>query len=107
MFRCPICRNNIGMRPEVELFAGEMEKQLDKNEHKGGWGNCDRRFLLLELTKNYYHLEKLLVCFEGFGNVLRPILISEESEKDILRRCANIANFAMMIADNYGGLGDE
>lgn len=47
------------------------------------------------------------MCFEGFGNVLRPILISEESEKDILRRCANIANFAMMIADNYGGLGDE
>lgn len=91
-------------RPEAARFAEEMENQLQANEEKGGWKDSDRRFLLSELTKNYNHLERLLVWFEGPGNVCRSTLISRESEKDILRRAANIANFAMMIADNFGGL---
>lgn len=60
-----------------------------------------------ELTKNYYELEKMLVWYEGPGNVQRLALISKQSERDILRRSANIANFVMMIADNYGGLMKE
>ena len=27
----------LDVRPEVKWFAGEMEKQLGANEHKGGW----------------------------------------------------------------------
>jgi hypothetical protein len=92
------------VRPEVAQFAEEMEKQLRANEDKGGWKSCDRRFLLEELCKNYYRLEEMLIWFEGPGNTKRNTLVSDENMPEILRRCANIANFVMMIADNHGGL---
>lgn len=81
MFRCPICRNNIGMRPEVELFAGEMEKQLDKNEHKGGWGNCDRRFLLLELTKIITISKNFLCVSKDLAMFCGPSLFLKKAKK--------------------------
>ena len=28
------------LRSEVQKFAEEMEKQLQANEHKGGWKDC-------------------------------------------------------------------
>jgi len=74
------------LRPEVKRFAEEMERQLRNNDHKGGWENCDRTFLLNELVKNY------------------KALLATGKKENILRRCVNIANFAMMIADNWGGL---
>lgn len=69
------------VREEVRWFAGEMERQLLKNENKGGWLSCDINFLLNELYKNYSRL------------------MSETDSGEIVHRCANIANFAMMIAD--------
>lgn len=77
-------------RPKVRKFAWEMEKQLRANEYKGGWKNCDSDFLLNELKKNY---NKVWMLCAG--------------DPEVLRRCANIANFAMMIADNWGGLTEE
>lgn len=75
------------LRPEVQKFAEEMEKQLRANEHKGGWEDCDSGFLMSELEKNFNALWRL-----------------QPSDKaGILRRATNIANFAMMIADNWGG----
>ena len=76
------------IRSEVQRFAKEMEKQLQANEHKGGWEDCDSGFLMSELEKNFNALWRL-----------------QPSDKaGILRRATNIANFAMMIADNWGGL---
>ena len=76
------------LRPEVQKFAEEMEKQLRANEHKGGWKDCDKDFLYSELMKN---ITTLVVA-----------LMFNNQEEHITRRCANIANFAMMIADNFG-----
>lgn len=81
----------IELRPEVQKFAEKMELQLRANEHKIGWKKCSDGFLMGELKKNYYAL---------WG-------MSPWDEKIILRRAANIANFAMMIADNWGGLMGE
>ena len=75
----------LDVRPEVKWFAGEMEKQLGANEHKGGWQDCDSSFLLEELHKNYDELFWLTL---------------DDPLEDICRRAANIANFAMMVADN-------
>ena len=78
----------MNLRSEVQRFAKEMEKQLQANEHKGGWEDCDSGFLMSELEKNFNALWRL-----------------QPSDKaGILRRATNIANFAMMIADNWGGL---
>ncbi len=78
------------LRPEVRAFAEEMEKQLKANEHKGHWDDCKEDFLYDELDKNFQILD---------------FALANNDMPEILRRCANIANFAMMLADNEGNLG--
>lgn len=80
------------LRPEVARFAEEMEKQLQANEHKGHWKDCRYSFLINELFRNY-------------SRMLNAFMSNNASE--ILRRTANIGNFAMMIADNFGGLMEQ
>lgn len=91
----------IELRPEVQKFAEEMEKQLKANEHKGGWKDCTYDFLLSELDKN---LNRLRYLNGHRGGCIAEI---KESVKEVNRRCANIANFAMMICDNAGALGED
>lgn len=70
------------LRKEVARFAVLMEELLRSNEDKGGWGDCTLLFLKNELEKNFRRLR------------------SCDSHEEFRRRCANIANFAMMLADN-------
>ena len=88
----------ISLRSEVLKFAKEMEKQLRANEHKGHWRNCAYGFLLKELDKN---LDNLKYLNENRGGNLVEI---RKNMRTAVIRCANIANFAMMFADNCGGL---
>lgn len=81
-------------REEVKKFAQEMEKQLQANEHKGGWKKCNDYLLYKGIEHNARELVQTLMMAEG-------------NKADIIRRCANIANYAMMIADNFGGLGGK
>ncbi|MEF3312575.1 hypothetical protein PV433_27165 [Paenibacillus sp. GYB004] len=74
--RCP------AMRKEVYAFALQMEEQLRANDHKGGWENTSTDYFIDQLHKN---TRKLLSC---------------TSHEEYRLRCANIANFAMMLADN-------
>lgn len=78
-------------RSEVMKFAFEMEKQLSANEHKGGWKRDNHQdltgFLLLNLEKLRHELIKI------------P---PNRDKQEITKRCANIANFAMMVTDNEG-----
>lgn len=76
-------------RKEIMAFAYWMEGQLKVNEHKGGWSKEHHEFLSRQLFRNLSMLDK--------------DLSKEDQDKyEITLRCANIANFAMMIADNYG-----
>lgn len=84
------------VRPVVKRFAAEMEKQLVANAHKGSWKECGEDFLYGEL--------------EGILNENLTILdfaLANADTPEVLSRCANIANFAMMIADNWGGLSER
>ena len=81
--------------PEVQKFAEEMEKQLRANEHKGGWEDCTICHLIVELRRNSYELERA---------ALRVDAGLTSSIPSVVRRAANVANFAMMVADNWGGL---
>ena len=79
-------------RRVISEFAYDMEKQLQVNDHKGGWKRehwCD---LATDIEINIEKLRKELMK-KGRANFdLHEITI----------RCANIANYAMMIADNEG-----
>lgn len=67
------------VRPEVAEFGLEMEKQLIANEFKGGWENCTHTYLIHQVQKNVHGL------------------MNSISHSEFRRRCANIANFAMML----------
>ncbi|MDN4525356.1 hypothetical protein [Fictibacillus fluitans] len=76
-----------GPRYEVRVFAQMMENQLRANDHKTGWKKEKVEFLCQELSRNYTAL---------------AIAIKEGDRTEVVNRCANIANFSMMIGDNEG-----
>jgi hypothetical protein len=71
---------------QIQWFGGEMEKQMKANHYKGKWENIVDELLIEEMSKNQGRLSEIMggaPCDPG----------------EYIRRCANIANFAMMIAD--------
>lgn len=81
------------LRPEVRLFAAMMERKLQANEHKGGWQDDTALALLRRLREEADELERCLQV-----GMSAPTVAYE---------AADVANFAMMIADVVGGLLDE
>ncbi|MCM3618722.1 hypothetical protein M3936_14115 [Sutcliffiella horikoshii] len=77
-------------REEVRKFSHAMESMLASNDHKGHWKNEHHEYLNRELERNHLLL-------------IKELLKEDQDKYEITQRCANIANFAMMISDNYGG----
>ena len=68
------------LRPEVAAFAQAMENALRENDWKGHWRHCSGTYLFNRLR--------------GEVNEL-----SRASTSARLKEAADVANFAMMIAD--------
>ena len=77
------------LRAEVQWFAEQMEVQLRTNDWKGGWQDDEQCDLLHRIRQETAELQQVLSP-EIFG----------ESDKDIIAEAVDVANFAMMIADN-------
>jgi glutathionyl-hydroquinone reductase len=75
------------VRNSVDWFSKQMERKLKKNDHKGGWRNCELQYLSMRLTQERKELTEAIA--------------SKDFQK-IIDECADIANFAMMIADRFG-----
>lgn len=71
------------VRPELSWFAGLLESQLQECGYSDGWSHCTDHYLIQELERNLNKLKQTTPLQEEFR-----------------RHCANIAIFAMMIADN-------
>jgi hypothetical protein len=56
----------ITLRPEVQAFAEIMEERLQANEHKGGWENCEPRYLRKRVDEEFW---ELLEALERDGDV--------------------------------------
>ena len=82
------------LRPEVERFAWAMEMKLRKNDHKGHWSGCTNAYLLRRLVGETEELRLAMLGPDG-----QKSLTVAEAEY-IIREAADVANFAMMIADN-------
>ena len=74
------------IRPSVRRFNVDMEKKLRANDHKECWNNDTQLEILSNLKEEVTELEEAI----EFG------LTSEE----IIKEYADIANYAMMGADN-------
>ena len=70
-------------------FARDMESQLKVNDHKRGWDHTSESYLLGKIQYNLSTLD---------GKLSKD----DRDKHEITIRCANIANYAMMIADNEG-----
>ncbi|WP_217647716.1 hypothetical protein [Alicyclobacillus macrosporangiidus] len=73
------------MRPEIAWFAEQMSGKLDENAHKGGWNRCDPWWLLGRLREEAAELQ--------------AAMMNPGAPEVIIREAADVANFAMMIAD--------
>ncbi len=78
------------MRKAVKVFADRMEAVLKQNDHKGGWNKESYDYLLGKLWEEVY---EVIRCFNAKGQ-------PEYHKERIKDECADVANIAMMIADN-------
>lgn len=81
-------REDVGIRPEIAQFAIDMELKLMRNNAKGGWHGMDVGQLLRLLAKELDELADAIVHGSG---------------QDVIDEAADVANYAMMIADLYRG----
>jgi len=77
---------NLG-RNKVLDFATVMQGKLDDNKHKGGWSKCSQSYLVRRLDEEVTEIKHAIG--ENYDT------------EDIIKECADVANFAMMIADRY------
>lgn len=73
------------LRKEVAEFAETMEAELRENDHKGGWLEMSTGALMERLVEE--------------TDELRDALHEGATLDDIMAEAADVANFAMMIAD--------
>ena len=77
-------------RTSVNWFAEQMELKLRDNDHKGGWARCEHSWLLDRLKQEVVELEKELD--------------QVDNQENVIKEAADVANFALMIADLAGRL---
>jgi NTP pyrophosphatase (non-canonical NTP hydrolase) len=82
-------------RPEVVAFADAMEERLRANDHKRGWDSCTMGYLRQRLKGEMGEL---------FDEIDKQQKATCRDTGAVNREAADVANFAMMIADRWGGL---
>lgn len=74
------------VRPVVQWFAEQMEERLAANDHKPGWRGDDMDALLSRLADEKVELAQAVEA--------------DAPAREIAKEAADVANFALMIADN-------
>lgn len=93
------------IRQPLIWFADKMEEKLKKNDHKGGWDNCEIGWLIKRLEEETEELKNHYWKFthENGRSAGEGFIIPSETV-DIINECADVANFAMMIANKIESL---
>jgi NTP pyrophosphatase (non-canonical NTP hydrolase) len=98
-------RERVGLRKEVMRFAVLMENVLRANDHKGGWSECDSKWLLERLREEVRELSEAVEERLAYARSnARSIEDAPRIWLNLGREAADVANFAMMIADVCGEL---
>lgn len=83
-------RTRINSDVALANFNRHMMNKLDAASNKPHWSEHTAGYLLMRLKQEVIELEQ-------------AIFAEEFTNKDITLECADVANFAMMIADNVKG----
>jgi len=93
------------VRAEVIAFAKVMEAKLAANDGKGGWHHETTGYLSRRLYQELEELSRARVSYEqASGKWPRDLELVKRRREELVEECADVANFAMMIADVAGGL---
>ncbi len=74
-------------RQAVDKFAEVMKAKLERDVYKGSWDGCSTEYLTCRAVDEMTELAKAID--------------SNLSKKEVTKEAADVANFVMMIADNY------
>lgn len=92
---------NIILRPEVRRFAEAMELKLRKHDKDYcGWKNCQQSYLYERARQEFSE-------FVSEVRLCEKAVTGDYSLTSCLSEAADVANFLMMICDNYGLLNNE
>lgn len=75
----------VPIRDSLHNFVRDMELKLTRNDHKAHWSTVSNAYLFMRLLEELAELARAMVDGD-------PVLIHDE--------CVDVANMAMMIADN-------
>jgi hypothetical protein len=101
------------LRPEVAAFAQLMEAKLRENDHKGHWRGCTTAYLSRRCGNELEELRAMIkrandwVRENTFPSGRGPLISDSTFAPEIGREAADVANFAMMLADVCGALHDR
>lgn len=80
-----------------------METKLLENDHKGHWRNCDFDYLEKRIREELAELATVLMQYQIASlsptELTRTRYLGEKAK----REAADVANFAMMVADRLRG----
>ena len=76
---------------QLGWFAGQMAKKLRENDHKGSWEGLGNDHLTHRLHQEFVELTEA---------------IAKGTPEQIISEAADVANFALMIADNANRKGN-
>lgn len=92
------------LRPAVTEFAQRMEVRLRLNDYKKGWEDCDPDDLFDMMEEEIAELSYAMFgsCPKcGNQDYRREDAYFDEDAESVKDEAADVANFAMMIADNW------
>lgn len=88
--------------PQVVKLADAMREKLLANAHKGSWQHVDVGYLLDRLNDEVAELEA--VCRAARNYQMRGKGEDPDLLMKVRQEAADVANFAMMVADVLGAL---
>ncbi len=77
-------------KQKISRFGNVMYERLDANRRKTGWEHCTLEYLLQRLHEELFELTQQVYLRDARDN----------RASDIQHEAADVANFAMMIAEN-------
>lgn len=78
----------------LAIFLSDMAERLEANDHKTGWDHMSLTQLLQRLRQETGELERAIAKTDAV----------HVDNGSIIKEAADVANFAMMIADNARSL---
>lgn len=86
------------IRNSIEWFSREMQGELLKHLDRPGWRREKWEYLLGRLEEEVEELKVALASFHTFQGDSGEHF---KKKKQIVKECADVSNFSMMIAHNH------